>query len=64
MYSAFTPTPNFTPFEAIQPSYNIDERNVADNELSRRSQYFNLAKLDAVPEREFNEVLWKGGGSY
>jgi YVTN family beta-propeller protein len=59
MYRAFTPQADFTPFKAIQPEYNINERNVADNELSRRSKYFNLAKLDAVPEREFNEVLWK-----
>ena len=59
MYRAFTPQADATPFKAIMPLTNIDERNVADNELSRRSQYFNLAELDAVPEREFNDVLWK-----
>ena len=59
MYRAFTSQADFAPFKAIEPIYDINERNIADNELSRRSQYFNLAKLDAVPEREFNEVLWK-----
>jgi YVTN family beta-propeller protein len=59
MFRAFTATPNFAPFTAITPLYDINERNLADNDLSRRSQYFNLAQLDAVPEREFNEVLWK-----
>jgi YVTN family beta-propeller protein len=59
MWRAFTSKPDFTPFKAIEPAYDLNERNVADNELSRRSQYFNLTKLDAVPEREFNEVLWK-----
>jgi YVTN family beta-propeller protein len=59
MYRAFTAQPNFEPFQSLEPIADINERNVADNELSRRSQYFNLAELDAVPEREFNEVLWK-----
>jgi YVTN family beta-propeller protein len=59
MWRAFTAQPDFTTFKALEPSYNLNERNLADNELSRRSQYFNLAQLDAVPEREFNEVLWK-----
>jgi YVTN family beta-propeller protein len=59
MYRSFTSTPDFTPYKSIEPQTDINERNVADNELSRRSQYFNLAELDAVPEREFNEVLWK-----
>jgi YVTN family beta-propeller protein len=59
MYRAFTPQADFSPFKAIEPLHDINERNVADNELSKKSQYFNLAKLDAVPEREFNEVLWK-----
>jgi YVTN family beta-propeller protein len=59
MYRAFTATPDFTPYKAVEPIQNIEERNIADNELSRKSQYFNLAKLDAVPERAFNEVLWK-----
>jgi YVTN family beta-propeller protein len=59
MYRCFTSTPDFTPYKSIEPQTNINERNVADNELSRRSKYFNLAQLDAVPEREFNDVLWK-----
>ena len=29
------------------------------NRLSEISETFNLAQLDAVPERLFNEVLWK-----
>ena len=38
---------------------SLDTRNLAVNELSRISETFNLAQLDAVPERLFNEVLWK-----
>jgi len=35
------------------------QRNVADNESSRRSQFFNLAKEDKVPDLDLNEVIWK-----
>jgi DNA-binding beta-propeller fold protein YncE len=59
MWRAFTATPDFAPFKALQAQTDINAKNVADNELSRRSEFFNLAKLDAVPERAFNDVLWK-----
>jgi YVTN family beta-propeller protein len=59
MWRCFTNKPDFTSFKSVPAQVDIEERNLADNELSRRSQYFNLAQLDAVPEREFNEVLWK-----
>ena len=59
MWRCFTATPDVTPFKALQPKTDINARNLADNELTRRSATFNLAKLDAVPERAFNEVLWK-----
>ncbi len=59
MYRCFTEKPDLTPFKALSASIDINERNIADNELSRQSAFFNLAELDAVPERAFNEVLWK-----
>ena len=30
------------------------------NEWQRMSEKFNLAKEDAVPDLEFNQVLWHG----
>ncbi len=59
MYRCFTEKPDLTPFKALPARIDINERNIADNELSRQSAFFNLAELDAVPERAFNEVLWK-----
>ncbi len=38
---------------------DLEQRNVADNESSRRSQFFNLAKEDKVPDLDLNEVIWK-----
>ena len=59
MWRAFTNAPDFTPFKSLESNVDINEKNIAVNELSKQSEYFNLAKLDAVPERAFNEVLWK-----
>jgi len=38
---------------------NLEQRNIAVNESSKRSQSFNLAKEDAVPDLDLNEVIWK-----
>lgn len=39
---------------------NLMDKNTAMNEWQRRSEKFNLAKEDAVPDLEFNIVLWHG----
>jgi DNA-binding beta-propeller fold protein YncE/phospholipase C len=59
MWRCFTATPDFTPYRAITPGVSIDTRNADAGTLSRISETFNLAKVDAVPDRLFNEVLWK-----
>ncbi|HWD88088.1 MAG TPA: bifunctional YncE family protein/alkaline phosphatase family protein [Mucilaginibacter sp.] len=59
LYECFSNTPDMTPFVAKQAQVDLDQRNVADNESSRKSQNFNLAKEDAVPDLELNEVIWK-----
>ncbi len=59
MWRCFTAAPDLTPFRALPAQVDIEERNVAVNELSRISETFNLAQVDAVPDRLFNEVLWK-----
>jgi DNA-binding beta-propeller fold protein YncE len=59
MWRCFTATPDLTPFKAKPAQVDIEERNMAVNELSRMSETFNLVQVDAVPDRLFNEVLWK-----
>ncbi|HTI94456.1 MAG TPA: bifunctional YncE family protein/alkaline phosphatase family protein [Puia sp.] len=59
LYECFTSTPDNTAYASIPAKVDINERNVADNESSRRSAKFNLAKEDAVPDKEMNEVIWK-----
>jgi hypothetical protein len=38
---------------------DLEQRNIAVNESSRRSELFNLAKEDAAPDIDLNEVIWK-----
>ncbi|MES2111769.1 MAG: bifunctional YncE family protein/alkaline phosphatase family protein [Bacteroidota bacterium] len=58
-YECFSNTPDVTPFAAKPAQVNIEQRNVADNKSSLRSEKFNFAKEDAIPDLELNDVIWK-----
>lgn len=60
MWRSFTAKPDNTPFVAIKPNIYLKDKNTAKNEWQRRSELFNLAKEDDVPDLEFNKVLWHG----
>jgi YVTN family beta-propeller protein len=59
LYECFTSKPDFTPYKAKAAQTDIEQRNVAINESSRRSESFNLAEEDAAPDLDLNEVVWK-----
>ena len=59
MWKCFQHTADVTPFKHMETTVNLDEKNVAVNELSRQSDHFDLANADRVPDKELNEVLWK-----
>ena len=59
LYQCFNDKPDLSPYVVIPAKVDLEKRNIADNESSRRSQNFNLAKEDAVPDLELNEVIWK-----
>jgi hypothetical protein len=59
MWRSFTAKADLTPYKAAPARISLDDRNAAVNDLSRRSAAFDMAGEDRVPEREFNEVLWK-----
>ncbi len=60
MWRSFTAKPDFTPYAFKPARVDLTEKNTAMNEWQRRSEKFNLAKEDAVPDLEFNIVLWHG----
>ncbi|KLT66766.1 bifunctional YncE family protein/alkaline phosphatase family protein [Pedobacter sp. BMA] len=59
LFECFMAKPDFTPYNAITPLINLNNRNVAINESSRRSELFNFAKEDSAPDLDLNEVIWK-----
>jgi len=59
LYECFTNKPDFTPYHVKAAQVSLQQRNMAVNESSKRSQSFNFAKEDAVPDRDLNEVVWK-----
>ncbi|MBC8043592.1 MAG: hypothetical protein IAF08_09110, partial [Rhizobacter sp.] len=59
MWRCFTAAPDFTPYVCKPVATDLGAKNLAVNESSRRSETFNLAKEDAAPDIEFNEVIWK-----
>ncbi len=60
MWRSFTTTANLKPFNVRAVNVDLKERNTAMNEWQLRSEKFNLTKEDAVPDLEFNVVLWHG----
>ncbi|HQQ82290.1 MAG TPA: bifunctional YncE family protein/alkaline phosphatase family protein [Cyclobacteriaceae bacterium] len=59
MWECFTATPDFSPYAAIAARYNLNEKNKDKTALARQTATFNLVQIDAAPDREFNEVIWK-----
>ena len=51
--------PVVTKFEAIKPQIDVNAKNLANAYGSKRCEHLNFSVEDAVPEHEFNEILWK-----
>jgi YVTN family beta-propeller protein len=59
MYNSFTAEANMSPYIHKVPETKLDEVNMATAYGARRSLAMNLTKEDAIPEAEFNEIIWK-----
>ena len=60
MWRCFTSTPDLTPFSVLPEAVDLQEKNVATNQWSRKSATLDLTREDRVPDQLFNEILWKG----
>ncbi|MEJ7683078.1 MAG: alkaline phosphatase family protein [Segetibacter sp.] len=58
MWRSFSNAADTTPFTHYPANVSMTDTNIVSNEWQRRSENFNLAKEDAVPDLEFNIVLW------
>ena len=59
LYDCFTSKPDLTPYTAKPAQVDLEQRNIAVNESSKRSELFNFAREDAAPDIDLNEVVWK-----
>jgi len=59
LFACFTAKPTLTPYQAKAAQVDLEARNVAWNKSAERSEQFNLAKEDAAPDLDLNEVVWK-----
>jgi DNA-binding beta-propeller fold protein YncE len=60
MWRCFAKTADATPFHSLPANIDLREKNIAWNELAKKSAGFDFTKEDRVPENQFNEVLWEG----
>ncbi|MEP6700565.1 MAG: bifunctional YncE family protein/alkaline phosphatase family protein, partial [Bacteroidota bacterium] len=60
MWRCFAATANHAAFTSVPANISLDEKNIAMNQWQRQSETFNLTKEDAIPDMEFNIVLWHG----
>jgi hypothetical protein len=60
LWRCFTARPDYRAFNYLPVTVGLDDKNKTINELSRKSETFNFLKEDAVPDGEFNDVLWRG----
>lgn len=60
MWRMFTSQPDFTPYNFLPVSVNLNDKNPANTKLGNLSEKFNWSKEDAVPDLIFNEILWQG----
>jgi YVTN family beta-propeller protein len=60
MWRAFTPIPDYTPFQHIPAKVNLKEVNPSNTPLAEQSEAFNWDEEDEVPDLLFNQILWAG----
>lgn len=59
MHAAFTGVPDFTPYTCRPANISLKEMNPDNAYGQLRSEEMNLSVEDAIPDVEFNEIIWK-----
>ena len=59
MYKCFSATPDLSPFKAVPPNVDLNEKSVKNTASARLSETFDFSKEDRIPDLVFSEVIWK-----
>jgi len=54
----FAAEPDLSPYDALPPGIDLDERNPEQSSAGRMTELLDLASADAADEELFNRVLW------
>ncbi|MHA4808276.1 bifunctional YncE family protein/alkaline phosphatase family protein [Flavitalea flava] len=60
MWRCFTTEPDHSPFHAVPARVDLTEKNIAWNEMAKKSAGLDFTREDRIPDLLFNEILWKG----
>jgi phospholipase C len=55
----FAPTPEMTPFDAITPKQDLNEKNPQNTAAARLSEGLDLSAPDRVDDQVYNRILWR-----
>ncbi|WP_353718943.1 beta-propeller fold lactonase family protein [Dyadobacter sp. 676] len=59
MWRCFNNKPNPAAFTSRKPGVDLDQKNMAVNTNSRRSDQFDLSVPDAIDDLVFSEIVWQ-----
>jgi hypothetical protein len=59
MYKAFKTTADLTPYEAIAPKIDVNEKNSELAWGAKASMAMDLSEPDRAPMFQLNQVIWK-----
>jgi hypothetical protein len=59
MFAAFSTNANLTPYVAEAPRIDITEKNKPGSVGQALMEKMNLRRVDAAPDRLFNEIIWE-----
>ena len=54
----FASTPDLTPFDAITPKQDLNEKNPSNTAAARMSEGLDLSAPDRVDDEVYNHILW------
>ena len=54
----FTSTPDLTPFDAIMPKQDLNDKNPPNTAAARMSEDLDLSAPDRVNDQVYNRILW------
>jgi DNA-binding beta-propeller fold protein YncE len=60
MWRCFSSNPDLSVFHSMPANIDLRDKNVAWNEMAKKSAGLDFTREDRIPENLFNEILWKG----